>query len=537
MKNVLQALTECFSRPPAKIKKIKKKGYASHEEAARRHQALEQYFRAKFGLSLHPLQSDPSIVPSLDVAGNVQAPNKSHPDTFFATGCRQALDYLKELEGQGLDPRRMDAILEFGVGTGRLLVHYLPFKAALYGCDVNPLAVEWTRRTLGKRADIRLTPSDPPLPYGPESFDLIYANSVFTHIPFAKHELWVKELARLLKPGGCLIASVHDLDKIEKHPAPEGWFELGVEKGLHMDTYLSKEKLCGIWQSHFDTIDIRPQWIQTHVIARKNAPRVETLFDPSQSLLKKARASEIVREPFPHLVIRDALDPALYDRLEREFPADETVMGGKPAGSNKKYFYGASKVLADERISPLWKGFFRTHLSGEFYRQAIELFRKEIFALYPDIESKLGKRLEELATGVRRLDVSAEAWMDCQFAINSPVAERSSVRGPHLDGADTLFQCLLYFRDPRDQAGGDLELFRFKKGVPTTALEAKSIDPRYVEKAASVPYEKNTLIVFLNSPFSLHGVSPRDVTTHTRRYADVLCDLPIRLFEAPGGYE
>ena len=249
------------------------------------------------------------------------------------------------------------------------------------------------------------------------------------------------------------------------------------------------------------------------------------------SVLGKARSSDIVREPFPHLVIHEALDSDFYERLAAEFPRDEVVLReGKKDRGNQKHFYGAAKALADARVSELWKDFFRYHLSDVFYGEMLEIFGREIRLLYPDLEHRLNKRLQDLRTGIRRSDLSAEAMLDCQFAINTPVLEPSSVRGPHLDGAQTLYQCLLYFREDRDDAGGDLELYRFKEGADLSTVTPKAIDKSLVQKAAAVPYRKNTLIAFLNSPRSLHGVSPRAATPFTRRYFNALCDLKTDLY-------
>lgn len=235
-----------------------------------------------------------------------------------------------------------------------------------------------------------------------------------------------------------------------------------------------------------------------------------------QSLLKKARSADVVTDPFPHLVIRQALDTSLYERLAAEFPSDEIMMKGKTPGNNKKHFYGACSVLTDERISPAWRNFFKYHVSNHFYQEILRLFNRPVRERFPELERRLGKKLKRLRTGIRRMDESvAEALLDCQFGINSPVLDQSStVRGPHIDGPDTLYQCMLYFREEHDNAGGDLELYRFKDGIDLSTITPKAIDSSLVSKAATVPYEKNTLIVFLNSPRSLHGVSPQIGRAH-----------------------
>jgi hypothetical protein len=49
----------------------------------------------------------------------------------------------------------------------------------------------------------------------------------------------------------------------------------------------------------------------------------------------------------------------------------------------------------------------------------------------------------------------------------------------------------------------------------------------------SVPYEANTLVLFLNSPNSVHGVTPRPPTPHVRRYINFQVELSRDLFTLP----
>ena len=50
----------------------------------------------------------------------------------------------------------------------------------------------------------------PPLSYPDQSFDLIYAISVFTHLNEEMGNAWLQELHRVLKPNGLLIATTQD---------------------------------------------------------------------------------------------------------------------------------------------------------------------------------------------------------------------------------------------------------------------------------------------------------------------------------------
>jgi SAM-dependent methyltransferase len=59
----------------------------------------------------------------------------------------------------------------------------------------------------------RFLPNDPapPLPFEAESFDLVYALSVFTHLPTRMQRPWMEELLRVTVRGGHVVFSTHGL--------------------------------------------------------------------------------------------------------------------------------------------------------------------------------------------------------------------------------------------------------------------------------------------------------------------------------------
>ena len=48
------------------------------------------------------------------------------------------------------------------------------------------------------------------------------------------------------------------------------------------------------------------------------------------------------------------------------------------------------------------------------------------------------------------------------------------------------------------------------------------LDDAWVEPVGTIPYRRNRLVVLVNTPASLHGVSPRGVTSVPRRYINIL---------------
>jgi SAM-dependent methyltransferase len=99
-------------------------------------------------------------------------------------------------------------ILDFGCGCGRVIRHWARLPAAVHGCDYNAAAVRWCQRHL-PFARFTVNGLAPPLPYASGQFDLVYALSVFTHLPEPLMLAWMQEMARVLAPGGFLIVSTH----------------------------------------------------------------------------------------------------------------------------------------------------------------------------------------------------------------------------------------------------------------------------------------------------------------------------------------
>ena len=135
---------------------------------------------------------------------------------FVRVGAETADNLNACLESAGYSLDSFQTILDFGVGCGRTLIplsRRLP-KAALYGVDTDPDAIRWCQRNLLK-VESRSNAAQPPLPFGGDYFDFIYAVSVFTHLGPAMEQQWLAELGRLLRPGGIALFTVYSAATIE----------------------------------------------------------------------------------------------------------------------------------------------------------------------------------------------------------------------------------------------------------------------------------------------------------------------------------
>ena len=130
---------------------------------------------------------------------------------WFLKSGAAAVDCLRQALGrQGRRLEDCRAILDFGSGCGRVLRHLEPLAAGtrICGVDINSASIGWSKKNL-PFAESEFCPLDPPLPYAAGTFDLIYALSVFTHLPQSLQFAWIAEMARLLRQGGLLFFTAH----------------------------------------------------------------------------------------------------------------------------------------------------------------------------------------------------------------------------------------------------------------------------------------------------------------------------------------
>lgn len=181
------------------------------------------------------------------VAGTADA------DWFLRSG-RAAYDSI----AAHLQPAEVEAVLDFGCGCGRVLRYWSGHDGVVAGSDRDRAAVGWCRRNLSF-ARCEVNELAPPLAFADESFDLVYALSVFTHLTADLQTAWRDELARVLRPGGRLLLTTHgrsylprlEHDERERFEAGElvvRWSELpgsNLCSAYHPERYLHETFAAG----------------------------------------------------------------------------------------------------------------------------------------------------------------------------------------------------------------------------------------------------------------------------------------------------
>ncbi len=135
---------------------------------------------------------------------------------FEATG-DEFLRYFVDLGGLKPD----DRVLDVGCGVGRMarpLTKYLG-RGSYEGIDIVPRGIQWAQRHITGRypsfrfqlADIhnlaynpsgRFPPTRYRFPFNDNEFDFVFLTSVFTHMLTPDMHHYLREIARMLRPGG-----------------------------------------------------------------------------------------------------------------------------------------------------------------------------------------------------------------------------------------------------------------------------------------------------------------------------------------------
>jgi SAM-dependent methyltransferase len=155
----------------------------------------------------------------------------------------------------GFPMEKAGKILEWGVAGGRLIrhLHDLTPETVIWGVDLWASAIRWCQEQLSPPFHFATTTVVPHLPFPDQTFDLIYAGSVFTHLDDLV-EAWFLELQRTLKVEGRLYFTIND-----RHAA--GIFE-GAGTPEKRAQYIERVQGQQCWQDWIDFLHRSPEYLR-----------------------------------------------------------------------------------------------------------------------------------------------------------------------------------------------------------------------------------------------------------------------------------
>jgi len=209
-------------------------------------------------------------------------------DMFLLGGCtdfNKIENLLKALFGKSYTD--FQSILDWGVGAGRVARYFshVP-NVKFYGADVDPDNILWCQQNL-IFGDFQQIPLMPPTAFEPNTFDLVYGISVFTHLHEDVQFAWLEELQRITAPGAILLMTFHgittmnfagipslnDLQSLLSRIEENGFVitssndqinDVIDQKDYYINVAHSKTYIREKWSKYFEVIDIIPGFIATH---------------------------------------------------------------------------------------------------------------------------------------------------------------------------------------------------------------------------------------------------------------------------------
>jgi SAM-dependent methyltransferase len=237
------------------------------------------HFLAAVDVPANPLDADDDLWALLltrqyDGYADVAAQLPAVPEPAFqelwngASGARlatQSLAFYRELKPYlGPDVR----VLDFGCGWGRM-TRFLARDISsdrLFACDPVQGILDECERNNVRATFARSDPNADRLPFD-ESFDLVFAFSVFTHLSEPAHERALRALHAGIKPGGTLILTVRPPGHLGEppgtpyhfvaHPPDPRHFQWDGGEMHYGDAVITLEYVRERWAPRFELVQAK----------------------------------------------------------------------------------------------------------------------------------------------------------------------------------------------------------------------------------------------------------------------------------------
>jgi SAM-dependent methyltransferase len=253
--------------------------------------SLKYHARVLLGVEkTEPVKNDGYPMPPVPLRYRVHGSVK--PGGFCQVGMNCARDIEKLLEDHGRSYTDFRRVLDFGCGCGRVL-RFLPRietdAGQVVGTDIDPMAIAWCRRHLAF-ARWGVNGALPPLGYPSESFDFVFAISVFTHLDEYFQNAWLHEIDRILRPNGLFLATLHGESFAERvreenvatiadcgiccQVGQTGVMKLDGLPDYYQATFHSRHYVEHIWGEMFEILEYREKGMngrQDAVLLRKRS--------------------------------------------------------------------------------------------------------------------------------------------------------------------------------------------------------------------------------------------------------------------------
>lgn len=134
---------------------------------------------------------------------------------YLSDGWRSMVELMTILERANRPLLQLSSVLEFAAGFGRFTRHLAKALPGKLTCsDVQVESVDFLKASFG--VDGFYSSHAPDTLNFPGQYELVFALSMFTHVPLEMWGPWLRCMWRGVAPGGLLIVSIHNEDAAKK---------------------------------------------------------------------------------------------------------------------------------------------------------------------------------------------------------------------------------------------------------------------------------------------------------------------------------
>ncbi|HEV3044900.1 MAG TPA: class I SAM-dependent methyltransferase [Roseiarcus sp.] len=129
------------------------------------------------------------------------------PSYFAEYKIRLFSEWAASSLGQALQGK----VLDFGAGIGNSIPYFRKYfgESELTCSDISQKSLDFaSKRFPGPEHMLKINQDGIPAPDA--SFDAVFSACVLHHIPHSEHEFWLKELRRVVRPGGAIAIFEHN---------------------------------------------------------------------------------------------------------------------------------------------------------------------------------------------------------------------------------------------------------------------------------------------------------------------------------------
>lgn len=218
---------------------------------------------------------------------------------FFTAAYKTVHGWLSTCEEHGKSIRTIGSVLEIGCGSARLLRHFRCMEGTrLVGCDVDKHSVDWCRENIPGITFFQ-NRLEPPLEFADDdSFDLIIAASVFTHVPVPVQRAWLLELRRVMRPGGLFLCTVEGYFNHRRQLTEEDRATLRHEGQVTLDKQSPNASLSTKALGSWDVFQTRDRVVEAYGSVLELLDYIPSTQD-LLVLRKPLSATDLPRRPGP----------------------------------------------------------------------------------------------------------------------------------------------------------------------------------------------------------------------------------------------